>query len=209
MDHQAFIFISYAHNDASLLNRVVDMLNQIHVQTWVDRVGLAGGDSWQEEIRQAIQGSALFLLIATPQSLDSLYVQEECLYAQEHQKEILLVTFNRLDTTRYEFLKKLVKYSVVHLPDLRDKALYTLLYKLYQLGAYPTPSGRFDPYLVLALVFHQHAPPHWQIRRVTKLWVARRWYVALSPLLVLLGMVVEINAHYVSGITDVPILGDL
>jgi hypothetical protein len=209
MDHQAFIFVSYSHKNASLLKRVGDMLNQIHVQTWVDSVRIPGGDCWREEIRQAIQGCTLFLLIATPQSLVSREVRKECLYAHKHHKEILIVTFNHLDTTRHKLLKKLVKYPVVHLPGLRDKALYTLLYKLYQLGVYPTPSGRFDPYLVLALAFHQHAPAHWQIRRVTKLWVARRWYVALSPLLVLLGMVVQINAHYLSGIADVPILGDL
>jgi TIR domain len=203
MDHQAFIFVSYSHNNASDLNTVVDMLDQIPMQTWVDRSGLAGGDRWREEIRLAIQGSALFLLVATPQSLASPEVQKEYLYAQEQHKDILLVTFNRLHTIPDE----VAKYPVVHLPSLGDKALYTLLYEFYELGAYPTPSGRFDPYLVLALVFHQHAPPQCQIRRVTKLWVARRWFVALSPLLVLLGIVGELNAHYLSGITDVPILG--
>src|SRR6266446_9997645 len=205
MDHQAFIFVSYSHNNASDLNTVVDMLDQIPMQTWVDRSGLAGGDRWREEIRQAIQGCTLFLLVATPQSLASPEVQKEYLYAQEQQKDILLVTFNRLPTIP----DTLAKYPVIHLPSLRDKALYTLFYKLYELGVYPMSSGSFDPYLVLTLVFHQHAPPQWQIRRVTKLWVARRWYVALSPLLVLLGIVGELNAHYASGITNVPILGGI
>src|SRR5712692_6476177 len=153
MDHQAFIFVSYSHKNAPDLNAVVDMLDQIHMQTWVDRSELAGGDRWREEIRQAIQGCTLFLLVATPQSLTSPEVQKEYLYAQEQQKDILLVTFNRLPTNPDE----LPKYPIIHLPNLMDKALYTLFYKLYELGVYPTSSGGFDPYLVLTRVFHQHA----------------------------------------------------
>src|SRR6266699_4451932 len=155
MDHQAFIFVSYSHKNDSDLKAVVDMLDQIHMQTWVDRSGLAGGDRWREEIRQAIQGCTLFLLVATPQSLTSPEVQKEYLDAQEQHKDILLVTFNRLHTIP----DKLAKYPVIHLPNLKDTALYTLFYKLYEFGVYPMSSGRFDPYLVLTLVFHQRASP--------------------------------------------------
>lgn len=74
MNSTSEIFVSYAHLNESYAATVREILEQISVTYWIDRSKLVGGDVWNDEIRHAIEGCHLLILVATPESLRSIEV---------------------------------------------------------------------------------------------------------------------------------------
>ncbi len=75
------VFISYSHNDKSFAYAVFDALSEAGLMVWMDRGGITGGAQWERKIQQALRNSLSVLVIITPKSLDSPFVQDELLRA--------------------------------------------------------------------------------------------------------------------------------
>ena len=57
------IFLSYASQDAEAARRICEALRAGGVEVWLDQSELAGGDAWDQKIRQQIKECALFVPI--------------------------------------------------------------------------------------------------------------------------------------------------
>ncbi|MBI5960204.1 MAG: toll/interleukin-1 receptor domain-containing protein, partial [Chloroflexi bacterium] len=63
------VFISYTHDDAVLVAKLLDDLEKNNIQAWIDTKGLEPGTpDWEEAIRTAISTASCVLLIASPES---------------------------------------------------------------------------------------------------------------------------------------------
>lgn len=75
----AKVFISYCHKDEDWKDRVVTQLGVLKndglPSVWDDRQ-IAGGDGWQKEIEQAIEGANVALLLITANFLTSKFILE-------------------------------------------------------------------------------------------------------------------------------------
>ena len=49
------IFISYAHEDLDLANRIVDALAKNAVDTWINWKSIHKGEDWEQEIQRSIE----------------------------------------------------------------------------------------------------------------------------------------------------------
>lgn len=77
------IFISYAHTDETLANRIIADLQRENISVWVDKENLQVGTSdWERALREAIGNSFALLLLASPASRDSRYVAGELALAE-------------------------------------------------------------------------------------------------------------------------------
>lgn len=71
------LFISYSHNDASFVDRLIDDLGRYDISVWVDKNELQVGDSLIEKIREGIDKADFFAIVISKSSIKSRFVQRE------------------------------------------------------------------------------------------------------------------------------------
>ena len=76
------VFISYSRKDTEFVERLAADLQTAGLEVWYDLSGLEGGTRWGSEIQAAIEQSQFFLVVLSPNSLESKWVQREFLYAE-------------------------------------------------------------------------------------------------------------------------------
>jgi len=81
------LFISYSRRDKTYTQQLTEHLVSSGFNLWIDSQ-IEYGDTWFHEIDQAIQSCAAFLLVMTPESYQSEWVQKEILLAKRYKKPI-------------------------------------------------------------------------------------------------------------------------
>lgn len=75
-----YIFISYAHKDSAQVYPIITRFHQQEYNVWYDE-GIEPGIEWPEEIANALDGSSLFVVFITPNSVASENVRNEINFA--------------------------------------------------------------------------------------------------------------------------------
>lgn len=91
------IFISYSRRDLNFVKQLAKDLQQAGNQVWYDLSSLDGGDRWGREIQNAIRQSDVFLLVVSPNSVESEWVEKEFLYASNLQRRIIPLLYQACD----------------------------------------------------------------------------------------------------------------
>jgi serine/threonine protein kinase len=81
------LFISYSRRDKDYAQQLTDHLGSSGFTVWIDSQ-IEYGDTWFNEIDDAIKSSSAFLLLMTPESYKSEWVQKEILLAKRYKKPI-------------------------------------------------------------------------------------------------------------------------
>lgn len=82
------IFISYSRKDTEYAFKLKDQLQDKGFDVWIDNEKLSASDRWQKLIGKAIHGCSAFVLIMTPDSEKSDWVQDELALARKNEKPI-------------------------------------------------------------------------------------------------------------------------
>lgn len=92
------IFISYSRRDTDFARKLTTQLEQAGFSVWLDTDDLVPGTpNWEQGIRTAIEKAGAVLLIASPDSRQSVYVQGELTLAQLRQCPVYPVWANGND----------------------------------------------------------------------------------------------------------------
>jgi hypothetical protein len=83
------VFISYSRKDTDFVRRLFDDLKTRGRDAWVDWQGIDYSSKWWEEICAGIEGADNFVLILSPDSLNSIYCHREIEHARKHNKRII------------------------------------------------------------------------------------------------------------------------
>jgi TIR domain len=84
-----FVFISYSRDDAEFVARLKTDLQTQGINIWIDREGIQPGTpNWEEALRTAIRAAQAVLLIASPHSRSSRYVNDELRIAEMYQRPV-------------------------------------------------------------------------------------------------------------------------
>lgn len=99
------LFISYSRADSEFKNALVSQLEQLNIPVWSDDK-IEYGENWEREIFQSIKLCFVFLVIMSPDSHASEWVQRECQAAATFKKvQIPLLlkgdVFPRFGITQY------------------------------------------------------------------------------------------------------------
>jgi tetratricopeptide (TPR) repeat protein len=81
------IFISYSRKDQAYVNKLVDALIKHELPWWLDNK-IDYGDKWTREIEENLKKCQVFLLVMSPSSKESDWVQRELIFAQQLKKPI-------------------------------------------------------------------------------------------------------------------------
>lgn len=91
------IFISYSRKDITFIRKLAGDLEATSYDVWWDLTDLRGGDDWVKKIPAAIQESDFFVIVLTPNSIQSEWVQKEYTQALNFRKKIIPIMFEQCD----------------------------------------------------------------------------------------------------------------
>jgi hypothetical protein len=91
------LFISYSHYDEAFVKKLAGHLTEQGNVVWWD-YSIKGGQEWDREIEKAINECHHFLVVLTPQAVDSKWVRQEILFADKKGKDIIPLLFRNCDT---------------------------------------------------------------------------------------------------------------
>ena len=83
---QVSIFVSYSRRDSSFVDKLEADLKMRNFSTWVDREETEGTPAWKHILRDVIDQSNIILIVLSPASILSHYVQMEYTYAFRKDK---------------------------------------------------------------------------------------------------------------------------
>ena len=87
------IFISYSRRDTEFVTRLASDLNAQVAGVWFDQSAIQLGQKWHDEIMDGIRECKAFILVLSPDSVESKYVREEVNKALELGKTIFPVIY--------------------------------------------------------------------------------------------------------------------
>lgn len=83
------VFLSYNRADKFAMAQVREALREDGLSVWTDDGLEPGTPNWQSAISEAIRQSKIFLVLLSPNSKESVWVNNEIIYAQAEKKYIL------------------------------------------------------------------------------------------------------------------------
>ncbi|MDP4200027.1 MAG: TIR domain-containing protein [Bacteroidota bacterium] len=83
------IFISYSSKDRAQADQLTELLASAGLSVWIDQAGIEAASSWSEEIVNALDGCKAFIVMLSPNSIESKNVVREVALAFEKNKKIL------------------------------------------------------------------------------------------------------------------------
>lgn len=84
----AKVFISYSHKDKEYVHKLAEALEKNGISAWLDdRIDY--GDQWPQEIQEQLDACSAFIVVMTPRSYQSEWVQNELSRAKRKHKKII------------------------------------------------------------------------------------------------------------------------
>jgi hypothetical protein len=87
------IFISYSRRDQEFVTRLAADLDARVAGVWFDQSAIQAGEKWHDEILEGIRDCKAFILVLSPDAIESRYVREEVNKALELGKTIFPVIY--------------------------------------------------------------------------------------------------------------------
>lgn len=93
----ADVFISYSRKDTDFVRELFNALKSHNREAWVDWQGIDYSTKWWEEICAGIEAADNFVLIISPDALNSVYCHREIERARKHHKRIIPFVYRPID----------------------------------------------------------------------------------------------------------------
>lgn len=87
------IFISYSRRDQEFVTRLASDLDAQVAGVWFDQSSIQAGEKWHDEIMEGIRDCKAFILVLSPDAMESRYVREEVNKALELGKTIFPIIY--------------------------------------------------------------------------------------------------------------------
>jgi len=101
------IFISYSRRDQEFVFKLANDLEARGGRVWLDQADIRGGTQWRQSIVNGIEQAGAFLLLISPDAMESEYVNIELDIAEEKGKPIFPLIYRRTtipeNLSRFQF----------------------------------------------------------------------------------------------------------
>jgi hypothetical protein len=92
--HPKEVFLSHSGLDREFANKIVEVLRQHGIPVWHTPSSIRGAQYWHDEIGDALERCDWFVILLSPNSLESIWVRRElmfALYEKRYDKHIVPV----------------------------------------------------------------------------------------------------------------------
>ena len=83
------VFISYSRKDITFIDRLAADLKNAGIDVWYDVSGIAGGARWRTEIENALRNCQYVIVVLSPDSILSEWVEREFLFSSNLKRKII------------------------------------------------------------------------------------------------------------------------
>jgi len=90
------VFISYSRRDLDIINRLVEVMQRVGINIWIDREEIKAGKLWRTQIVQAIDTCDAFVLMLSSSSAASENVRKEIDLAQDSGRSIFILNLDQV-----------------------------------------------------------------------------------------------------------------
>jgi TIR domain len=80
------VFLSHSNADQDFVMNLANMLRRHGVPVWYSRTNILGVQQWHDEIGAALQRCDWFLLVLSPNAVNSLWVKRELIFALQQNR---------------------------------------------------------------------------------------------------------------------------
>jgi len=80
------VFLSHANQDRGFVDSLAEVMRRHGLPVWYSQTNILGARQWHDEIGAALRRCDWFLIVLSPQSVDSKWVKRELLYALDHNR---------------------------------------------------------------------------------------------------------------------------
>lgn len=130
---EPYIFISYAHVDCERVFKEIKGFNENGYNVWYDE-GISPGNEWTDEIADALEKCALFVVFITPSSAGSPNVQNEINFAIGEKKPFIAIHLEETVLRAGIKLQIGTKQAILKYKMTEDEYLYKYTAAFTRLG---------------------------------------------------------------------------
>jgi formylglycine-generating enzyme required for sulfatase activity len=139
----AKIFISYSRKDSAIVDNIHNKLSASGFDIWLDRENMQGGDLWRRQIVDAISTCLAFVIVLSPNSIQSNNVRKELALAEGKGRRIIPVMIIKTGIPA-EMEYQLAGVQIIDLSNNWETGLNRLIESLGKQKA-SAPSPIFSP----------------------------------------------------------------
>lgn len=133
----AQVFISYSRKDLAFVQHLVDDLKKANLDVWYDLSGLEGGSRWRTEIQNAIKNSQHVIVVLSPDSVESEWVEREFLFASNLKRKIVPLMYKQCELP--------MNYLNLNFIDVQGKKYYQNFGEILEALSIKPVSGSLPP----------------------------------------------------------------
>ena len=93
----AQVFISYSRKDLTFVEQLALDLKGAGLEVWYDVSRLEGGERWRTEIQNAIKSSQYVIIVLSPDSVESVWVEREFIYSSNLNRKIIPLLYRQCE----------------------------------------------------------------------------------------------------------------
>ncbi|MGF1570031.1 MAG: toll/interleukin-1 receptor domain-containing protein [Nodosilinea sp.] len=128
------VFLSHASQDQEFVPELAEILRRHSVPVWYSKTNILGAQQWHDEIGNALSRCDWFIIVLPPQSVESMWVKRELLFALQQKRfenQIVPILYGTCDFERLSWV--LPSFQLVSFKDNFDEGCRHLL-RLWGLG---------------------------------------------------------------------------
>jgi len=133
------VFLSHSNLDREFATDLADVLRRHGIPVWYSTTNIVGAQQWHDEIGDALRRCDWFLLILSPDSVESTWVKRELMFALQQSRfvgSIVPVLCRSCDFEQLSWV--LSSFQLVDFQQAFDEGCRELL-RIWGLGYQPGP----------------------------------------------------------------------
>lgn len=79
-------FLSHSSQDQEFVSKLVEVLRHHGIPVWYSKTNILGAQQWHDEIGNALKRCDWFLVVLSPNSVDSMWVKRELIFALQQNR---------------------------------------------------------------------------------------------------------------------------
>ena len=80
------VFLSHSDRDRQFVTVLADMLRRHGIPVWYSRTNILGAQQWHDAIGAALRRCAWFVLVLSPNAVESIWVKRELLFSLQQNR---------------------------------------------------------------------------------------------------------------------------
>ena len=140
----AHIFICYSRADTVEVDKLAQEIEKAGYVPWIDRGSIGGGDIWDERTAQAILECDAFIVILSPNAIQSDNVKDEINFARDNEKRIIPVRIKPVKLPASLHLR-LARFQIVDIEKTTGLEMLMDSLRGIKEGSYEPQQGQVYP----------------------------------------------------------------